>query len=150
MLSGTDVSVTAENGSPFGARLDVGYSREGNAFSTEHHLDVLSYMIGPVIFLSRNGLIGTYADVLVGGSRVAGRLVNANGQLGVGYVDYPAFSFGGGAEYPLSRGFALRVSVDYLRTHYFDNTGAIRGQNDIRVVNSIVYYFGQPSNRRRR
>lgn len=149
-LTGTDVSVTAENGSLFGARFDVGYGREGNVFGTQHHLDVLSYMIGPVIFLSRNNLIATYADVLVGGARVAGPLVNPSGQLGLGYVHYPAFSVGGGVEYPFSRGFALRVSVDYLRTHYFDNTGAVRGQNDIRVVNSIVYYFGQPSNRRRR
>jgi hypothetical protein len=70
--------------------------------------------------------------------------------LTVGHVHYPAWTVGGGAEYRLSPAFGFRFGVDYLRTHYYDATGVVRGQNDIRIVNSLVYYLGAPIIRRRR
>jgi hypothetical protein len=66
-----------------------------------------------------------------------------------GHVHYPAWAFGGGAEYSISPAFAFRVSIDYLHTHFYNSSGAVRGQNDLRVVNSFVYYLGASSRHRR-
>jgi hypothetical protein len=93
--------------------------------------------------------LSTFAHVLVGGARVSGPFANANGGLRIGYVNYPAWAFGGGAEYRISPAFGFRVGVDYLRTHFVNSSRAVRGQNDVRIVNSFVYYFGKPIRNRR-
>ena len=143
-LSGVNASICAETGKRLGVKLDLGYSRAPNVYSTGHRMDVLSYLVGPVFFISDGNVLGSYAHLLVGGARVAGPFPNASGGLNTGYVHYPAWGFGGGAEYRLSPTFGFRVNIDYLRTHFFDSSGTARGQSDLRVVNSIVYYLGVP------
>ncbi|HEY2547327.1 MAG TPA: hypothetical protein VGI46_14760 [Candidatus Acidoferrum sp.] len=148
-LSGADVSLSARSGSRFGARLDIGYSRSMNVLRSGHGADVLSYFAGPVFFPWNGNLITTYVDALFGGAKVDGPFPDGAGGFRAGHVHYPAWTFGGGAEYRLSSSFAYRVSVDYLHTNFYNSSEAIRGQNDLRVVNSIVYYFGMPTARRR-
>jgi hypothetical protein len=148
-LSGVNVSVSADSGKRFGAKLDLGYARASNVASTGHPMDEISYLAGPVVYPWRGNLLSTYAHFLAGGARVAGPFSSINGVVELGHVHYPAMAFGGGVEYRLSPAFGFRLGVDYLRTHFYDPAGAVRGQNDFRVVNSIVYYPGMPSNRRR-
>ena len=107
-------------------------------------MDVFSYLLGPVYFPPTTKRLTTHIQLLVGGARVAGAIPDGAGGFRVGYVHYPAWAFGGGAEYPLTSSFALRGSVDYLHTYFFNSAGAVRGQNNLRVVNSIVYYFHMP------
>jgi len=149
-LIGMNVGISVDSGRRFGAKLDLGYGSAPNVFSSGHRLDVLSYLVGPVLLVSNSKQLSTYAHLIVGGARVAGPFPNANGGLSTSYVHSPAWAYGGAVEHAFSNTFAFRISVDYLRTHFFNSSGAVRGQNGLRVVNSIVYYPGAPSNRRRR
>jgi hypothetical protein len=148
-LSGVNFSVSADFGKRFGAKLDLGYARASNVAGTGHPMDETSYLAGPVVYPWRGNLLSTYAHFLAGSARVAGPFSGINGVVELGHVHYPAMAFGGGVEYRLSPAFAFRLGVDYLRTHFYDAAEVVRGQNSFRVVNSIVYYPGMPSNRRR-
>jgi hypothetical protein len=147
-LTGFDVSISADSGKRIGAKFDLGYARAPNVLNSGHRMSIFSYLVGPVVSISNGRSLSTYAEVLAGGARVAGPVSKGNGVLVTGYVHYPAWGFGGGAEYTISPAFGFRVSVDYLHTQFFNSTGAVRGQNDLRVVNSFVYYLGAPIGRR--
>jgi hypothetical protein len=149
-LSGAHVSISGDSGTRFGATFDLDYGRAAKVFSSGHRMDALTYLAGPVFFPSNGNLLSTYVHLLVGGAKVVGPVPSGTGGSLVGHVHYPAWALGGGAEYRLSSSFAFRVSVDYLHTHFFRTAGAIRGQNDFRVVNSIVYYLGVPHVKHRR
>jgi hypothetical protein len=149
-LSGANVSISVDTSKRFGAKLDLGYARAPNVFRSGHQMDILSYLIGPVYYPSNGDLLGTYVHFLVGGARVAGPFLNGNAGLEAGHVHYPAWAFGGGAECPISPTFGFRVSFDYVHSHFFNPSGIVRGQNDIRIVNSIVYYPGRAPTRSRR
>jgi hypothetical protein len=148
-LSGTDVSISADAGKRFGAILDLDYALAPNVFRSGRHMDMISYLVGPVLYPSHGNRLSTFVRVLAGGTRVSGPFPNGNGGLNAGHVQYPAWAAGGGAEYRLSSAFGLRVNVDYLRSHFFNPTEAVRAQNDFRVVSSIVFYPGRPGFRRR-
>jgi hypothetical protein len=149
-LTGVDVSISADAGRRIGAKLDLGYAFAPNVFNSGHRVDVLSYLFGPTFSLWNGNSLSTYAHVLAGGARVAGPFPNGNGGLNVGHVHYPALGFGGSAEYRLSPAFGFRVSIDYLHAHFYNSSGAIQGQNSVRVINSIVYYLGESIRRRHR
>ena len=149
VLSGMNVSVSTDSGKHFGAKLDLGYERAPNVYSSGHPISVLSYLVGPVFYPSNGNSLSTYAHLLFGGARVGGPFPNGIGGLSIGYVHYPAWALGGGAEYRLSPAFGFRVGVDYLHTHFYNSSGAVRGQNDVRIVNSFVYYPGNPIRSRR-
>jgi hypothetical protein len=149
-LTGMDVSVAADGGRRIGAKLDLSYAFAPNVFKSGHRVDVLSYLFGPTFSLWNGNAVSAYAHVLAGGARVAGPIPNGSGGLSTGYVHYPALDFGGSAEYRLSPAFGFRVTIDCLHDHFFNSSGAIRGQNDLRVVNSIVYYLGEPRRSRHR
>ncbi len=150
VLGGMNVNVSADSGERFGAKLDLGYERAPNVYSNGRPMSVLSYLVGPVFYPSNGNLLSTFAHLLVGGARVTGPFPNGKGGLNIGHVQYPAWVFGGGAEYRLSPAFGFRIAVDYLHTHFYNSLGAVRGQNDIRIVNSIVYYPGNRIRSRRR
>jgi hypothetical protein len=149
-LSGTDVSLSTRSAARFGAKVDIGYSRAMSVLNSGHGADALTYLAGPVFSPSNGNLLTTYVEALFGGARVAGPFPNGTGGFHAGHVQYPAWAFGGGAEYRLSPSLAFRVSVDYLHTYFYNSSQAIHGQNSFRVVNSIVYYFGMPTAKRHR
>jgi len=43
------------------------------------------------------------------------------------------WEFGGSVEYAISPAFGFRVTIDSMHTHFFNLSGAVQGQNDIRV-----------------
>jgi hypothetical protein len=143
-LGGVDVSVAADGGKRIGAKLDLSYTLASNVSNSGHRADMFSYLVGPTISLWKDNSLSTYAQVMAGGARIAGPFPTANGGLGTGHVHYPAWEFGGSVEYTLSPAFGFRVTVDCLHANFFDSSGAVRGQYDVRVVNSIVYYLGEP------
>jgi hypothetical protein len=143
-LTGMDVSLAADGGGRIGAKLDLSYTLAPNVSNTGHRADVFSYLVGPTFSLWKGHSVSANAQALAGGARVAGPVPNASGGFSSGYVHYPAWDLGGSVEYSLSSAFGFRITVDWLHTHFFDSSTAVRGQNEIRVVNSIVYYFGQP------
>jgi len=149
VLSGMNFSISRDSGKWLGAKLDLSYARAPNVFHTGYRMEAISYLVGPVFYPSSGDSLSTYAHVLVGGARVSGPFPNGMGGLSIGYVNYPAWAFGGGAEYRISPAFGFRVGVDYLHTHFVNSSSAVRGQNDVRIVNSFVYYFGKSIRNRR-
>ena len=147
-MTGVDISLGADGGRRIGAKLDLSYTLASNVSNSGHRADVFSYLVGPTFSLWKGNSLSANAQLLAGGARVAGPVPDASGGFSRGYVHYPALDFGGSAEYRLSSAFGFRVNVDFLHTHFFDSSQTVREQNEIRVVNSIVYYFGQPARRR--
>jgi opacity protein-like surface antigen len=133
-LNGADIRVTADFLPRIGIKPDLGYVRASNLFGPGFRGDVLSYLGGAVFYPTRHQHLATYTQVLVGGARVNGESV---------WVNDVAWAFGGGAEYRFSGSVAIRTGLDYLRAAYFDTSGAIRGQNDIRTTAGFVYFFGR-------
>jgi len=112
-------------------------------------MSVLSYLVGPVFYPSNGNLLSTFAHLLVGGARLPDPSQRKR------WVEYRTRSISrmgvwSGAEYRLSPAFGFRIAVDYLHTHFYNSLGAVRGQNDVRIVNSIVYYPGNRIRSRRR
>lgn len=144
-LNGLDASATTDFLSRIGAKLDVGYGRASNVFASGRHSDVLYYLGGPVVRLSRRKRFAAYAQGLLGGARVTGPVPLAGGGFGSGYANKLSWSAGLSAEYRFSGALAFRVGGDYLHTAYFSPSATLRGQSDFRTIGSIVYYFGRGS-----
>jgi hypothetical protein len=149
-LNGVDVSIAADEGRRIGAKFALSYAFAPNVFNSGRRVDALSYLFGPTFPLWNGRTLSVSAHVMAGGAKVAGPFPNGSGGLNTGHVHYPAVDFGGSAEYRLSSAFGFRVTVDCLHDHFFNSSGAIRGQNELRVVNSIVYYLGEPVRGRQR
>ncbi len=149
-LNGADTSFTIGLYSRVAIRADLGYARAANVLGSARHSDVFSYLAGPVFYPTTHYHLDTYIHVLMGGARVTGPiLLNGGGFLSGGWVNKFAWAIGGGAEYWVSDSMAIRSSVEYLRTAYFDSSLAIRGQNNIKTTASVVYFLGKRSRTRR-
>ena len=139
-LNGFDASVTAGVASRLAIRGDVGYARSGNLLGAPTHSGVLSYLIGPVFYPMVRPKVDIYSQALFGGARVTGPVPVNGGILIDGWADGFAWAIGGGVDYRLSRSFALRGGVDYLRTEYFSGPApAIQEQNNVRLTASVVW-----------
>ena len=146
-LNGADVSATADFSRHIGVRADLGYVRASNVLGSANHADVLSYLGGPVLYPTRHRRLVTYAHALIGGARVTGAIPSTGGGFSSGFVNKLSWAFGVGAESRVSSSIALRVGADFLHTAYFDSSGIIRGQANLRIVGSVVYYFKRGSDK---
>lgn len=144
-LIGVDMGASLDFSTHFGAELNFDYASASNFMSSGHRLDQFSYLIGPTFHFANESRLNPHLYFLVGGARTTGPAPSAGGGFITGYVNYPAWAVGGRIEYPFARSWAVRVSVDYMRTYFFDSSITARGQNGLRVANSIVYYFSGPS-----
>jgi outer membrane protein with beta-barrel domain len=144
-LNGLDTTFTINLRPRWGIQADFGYSRGSNVDGTTRHADELTYLGGPVFYLTRGNRLTTFAHVLGGGARITGVLISPLG-ITKGYINEPAVAFGGGAEYQLSQRWAVRGSADYVRASFLTSPTTFGGLSNFRAVASIVYIFG--SNRR--
>jgi opacity protein-like surface antigen len=129
----------------------VGYARASNVLDTGRHSDVLTYLAGPVFHHTVRRSFDSYVHVLVGGARVSGPVLTNSGTILLGgWTTGYAWAVGGGVEYWVTDSMAIRTGADYLRTSYYDSSLAIRGQSNLRTTAALVFYFGKPSQRRRR
>jgi len=142
-MNGVQAVLNADLQRHFGVKLDVGYSRLFDAFSTGHSADVMTYMAGPVFYPVRTRKTYVYAELLVGAARQTGVNFENNGQMLMGYAHEFAWAGGGGFQYRLTPRFSLRVGADYLRTAFFDSNVAVQGQRNIRSSVSFIYTFGE-------
>jgi len=149
-LSGLDASAEGSFLRRIGVKVDVGYARAWNVLGSGQHADVLNYLGGPVIHLSRREGFTAYVQGLVGGARITGPVPVTGGLFGSGYANKLAWSAGVGVEYRFSGALAFRVGGDYLHTAFFSPSQAVQGQTDFRAVSSIVYYFRAGSGRNSR
>lgn len=144
-LNGLDATLSADFRPRLGMTLDLGYVRGSDVNGSTRHADVLSYVAGPVFYITRNKGLTTYTHVLGGGARITGAIPGPHG-FSIGYINQPALAIGGGGEFQISRSFAVGVGADYFRASYLASPTAFHGQNDFRAVTRLVYFFG--SNRR--
>jgi opacity protein-like surface antigen len=140
-LNGADATYTADIHPRFGVAADVGYVRSSDVLGTGHHAYVLSYLAGPVFYISRKKGLTTYARALIGGAKIGAAALTEKG-FNTGWVNRMAWAVGGGAEYGVSRSLAVRVGIDYMHTSYFDSLAMTRGDQNFRTVVSLVYLFG--------
>ena len=143
-LNGLDANATVYIPARFGIKFDLGYARAANVFSTNHHADMLTYLVGPVVYPVARGGLRTYVHVLFGGARTTGPVPVGGGSFFTAYANKFAWAVGGGLDYRLTR-FSPRLSAhvcaDYLHTAYFDPAQQISGRSNVRVVVGIVYSF---------
>lgn len=142
-MNGVQATFNGDLSRYFGVKLDLGYSRAFDAFSTGRSADMFTYMAGPVFYPLRRRSFNLYSQVLLGGARETGVNFDSSDQLVKGFVNKFAWAGGGGVQYRLTPSFSLRVGVDYLRTAFFNSNVAVQGQSNIRSSISVIYTFGE-------
>ena len=142
-MNGVEAALNADVQRHFGVKLDVGYSRSFDAFSTGRSADMLTYMAGPVFCPVRTRNMHLYAELLLGAARQTGVNFESNGQIVLGYVNKFAWAGGGGLQHRLTRALSLRVGADYLRTDFFNSNVVVQRQTNLRSSLSLIYTFGE-------
>ncbi|HEY1925228.1 MAG TPA: outer membrane beta-barrel protein [Candidatus Acidoferrum sp.] len=140
-LQGVDTTFTVDFRPRLGVQVDLSYSRAADVNGTTHHADALTYMAGPVFYVTRGRALSTYVHALGGGARISGVLISPKG-ITRGYINEPAVALGGGVEYQISRSFAVRGGIDYVRASFLTSPTTYGGLNNFRATASIVYQFG--------
>ena len=140
-LTGIDANGLVRFAPRWAATVDGTYASTSNVFATGQGANILSLLAGPV-FYPVNGRTGIFVHALVGASRVGGAEPQSGAYYLQGWVARPSYAMGGGMERYLFGSLAVRVQADYQRTTFGDSTGAIQGQNNLRLITSMVYRFG--------
>src|SRR5713226_1351217 len=148
-LNGLDAAFTLDVSPRLGARVDVSYVRASHVLNSGHHSDVLSYLAGPVFYPVRRSKLAVFAQGLIGAARVTGPVPVSGGGFLDGYVNQFAWAVGTGAEFRVYESIGVRIGADYLHTRYFNSGPAIRGQNNLRITTSLVYFFERHSSKDR-
>ena len=144
-LNGVDAAFTVDVVPRFGARVDVGYARASDVLNSGKHSDVLSYLAGPIFYPVRHRNLAVFAQGLFGAARVTGPVPASGGGFSAGYVNQFAWAIGAGGEYRVFDSIGFRIGADYLHTRYFNQVPVIRGQSNLRLTGSLVYFFGKYS-----
>lgn len=141
-LSGFDANGFVDVTARWGLMADSTYARIGDVLGTGHSGNVSSFLAGPVFYPAAYGNTRIFLRTLAGVSLVDSAVpVSGTYYLG-GTVMRFSYAVGGGVERPLAGPLAIRVGGDYVRTTFADSTAAMRFQNNLRIVTSIVYRFG--------
>ncbi len=141
-LSGVDGNGFVDLSARWGVMVDSSYARVGDVLGTGHSGNVWSFLPGVVFYPVAYGNTRIFIHTLAGISVVDSAVpVEGTYYLG-GAVNRFSYAVGGGVEHTLAGPFAVRVGGDYLRTTFADSSGAMRFQNNLRVVTSVVYRFG--------
>jgi hypothetical protein len=142
-LNGMDASGFADLNPRWGLVVDSSYARIGDVLRTGHSGNVLSFLTGPVFYPVAYGNSRIFVHTLAGVSMVDSAVpVKGTYYLG-GAVSRFSYVAGAGVERTLAGAFAIRVGGDYLRTTFANSSAAMRFQNNLRIVTSIVYRFGR-------
>ncbi len=142
-MNGIQLVGDADFSRRLGVQLDVGYSRNFDAYSSGRTADLLTYMAGPVFYPLRTRRVTVFAHVLLGGARETGVNFESDGQIITGYTNRFAWAGGGGFQYRVTRSLSLRLGADYLRTSYFNPDVQLQGQSSIRSGATLIYTFGE-------
>jgi len=142
-LSGVDANAFVDVTPRWGVMVDSSYARIGNVLGTRHSGNVLSFLTGPEFYPGAYGNTRIFVRTLVGVGMVDSAVpVSGTRYLG-GTVMRFSYAAGGGVERTLVGPLAIRVGGDYLRTTFANSSAAMRFQNNLRIMTSIVYRFGK-------
>lgn len=138
-LNGVDFSGNVALGPRWGVTLDSSYVRTSNVLSTPHQGYALTFLSGPVFSLVQRGNTRVFLRGLGGAGLIDGGVPVTDTSYFHGWLLRPAYAAGVGFERPVSEQFGVRVIGDYLRTTFYDATGAAQGQGNLRVTVSFVF-----------
>jgi len=122
------------------ATLDTSYVRAGRDAGSGHSSYVLSILAGPVFVPAQNDNTRFLVRALAGVSLVDSS-VRVNELYYRGWQSRFSWAIGTGIERNLSKPFAVRFTVDYLRTKFVSSAGTLQPQNGIRVGANLVFRF---------
>jgi opacity protein-like surface antigen len=142
-MNGIQVVGDADFTRRLGVQLDLGYSRNFDAYNSGHSADMLTYMAGPVFYPLRTRRLNVFTHLLLGGARETGVNFESNGQIITGYANRFAWAGGAGVQYRVTRSLSVRVGADYLRTSYFNSNVQLQGQYNLRSGATLIYTFGE-------
>jgi len=140
-LNGVDLSGRIGLSPRWGAMVDSAYARAANVFGSPYDASVWSSYVGPEFYPLEHGKTRTFIHALAGVSRVAGAVPKADGGYVHGWAARFSYGFGGGVERHLSGPVSVCLNGDYLRTAFYDNTDAVRPQNNLRVTTGFVFHL---------
>jgi len=142
-LNGLDLSGHVDFSPRWGAILDTSYVRTHNIPGTPHAGYALTSHIGPVFYPIEHGGTRVFVHALGGAALVDGAVPQSKTAYYKGWLGRPSYALGGGVEQSVSGPFALRVGGDYVRTSFFNATGAVQPQGNLRLTASIVFRLRQ-------
>ncbi len=138
-FNGLDFNGNVGLNSRWGATLDSNYLYTPEVLGTHHQGYVLSAYTGPVFYPVAHGNTRVFVHALGGAALVDGAVPIAENELFHGWLFRPSYAFGGGVEHPVSTQLALRVIGDYVRTDFYDATGTVQAQNNLRLTVNFVF-----------
>ena len=138
-MNGLDFSGNVALGPRWGVTLDSSYSRTSNVLSTPHQGYALTFLTGPVFSVVRHGNTRVFLRGLGGAGLIDGGVPVTDTSYFHGWLFRPAYAVGAGFEHPVSERLGVRVVADYLRTTFYDATGAAQGQGNLRITVSAVF-----------
>jgi len=138
-MNGVDASGFVAFSRHWGATVDTSFLRASNVLSTPHQAYVLTSQLGPVFYPFEHRNTRALLHGLVGAGLIDSAVPASQTEYFHGWLLRPAYTVGGGVEHALSPTFSLRVMGDYLRTSFYDNTGTVQPQNNLRVTASFVF-----------
>jgi len=118
----------------WGVALDFGYVRTSDVLNTGHQGYIMTFLGGPVFYPMAHGRTRPFLHALVGAGLVDGAVPLSDNAYLHGWVERPAYAFGGGIERSVMGAFALRGAGEYLRTAYAYSISTVRAQNSLRVT----------------
>jgi hypothetical protein len=142
-LNGLDFSGNVGLSSRWGATLDSSYLYTSEVLSTSHQGYVLSLYAGPAFYPVARRNTRMFIHALAGAALVDGAVPVTGNEDFHGWLLRPSYAFGGGVEHPVSPQLGVRVIGDYVRTDFYDSTGAVQPQNNLRLTVSFVFRLKQ-------
>lgn len=137
-FNGVDAAAMITINPSWAATVDTSYFHAGRDIESGHASSVLSVLAGPVFTVTRRADSRVLVRGLLGMSVVDGS-VPVDQVYFRGYESRFSWAVGAGYERSLSASYAVRFNVDYLRTHFVDNSAAVAPQNGIRLGANFVF-----------
>jgi len=138
-LNGLDVSGSIDWNARLGATLDTSFLRASSVPGTTHQAYMLNTQVGPQFYPFERGKNRIFVRALGGFALIDGATPADATHVYHGYLVRPSFALGAGVERAFAGPFALRINGDYLRTLFYDSTGAALPQNSFRLTASLVF-----------
>jgi len=140
-LNGLDASGSVAWSPRWGATLDTNYFRTSNVPGTAHQAYLLTTQFGPQFYPFERRNTRFFIRALAGPALIDGAAPAGKTGFYHGWLVRPSVAFGGGFEQAVSGHFAFRINGDYLRTSFYDASGAVLPQNNLRLTASIVFHM---------
>ena len=149
-LNGLDFGGSVALGPRWGVMLDSGYLRTtSNVLNTPHQGYALTFHAGPAFSVFDRGNTRVFVRGLAGAALVDGAVPISDTDYFHGWLVRPSYAVGAGVEHSVAAHLAIRVNGDYLRTTFYDSSGAARPQNNFRLTTSFVFRLKERPHRSR-